>query len=227
MRHKIAITFVVIAVLLVAGFIVACASKDDENQEEEYVTEVITVTEDQIFDFAIGDEIGQVKFRRSTGSTGSRVDAICYLDTLSRFPDQKINVALELLNQDAAQSTWEPVEWVQDTNEKVFFFIIPLVETIPSILNFRLKVYQYEYDEDSSSTTDDDTIDDDTVDDDTVDDDTVDDDAVDDDTTDDDTTDDDEDDDADDDTSPTPDRTFEAEAVFLFTVNEGQPGAAD
>jgi len=218
-----------VTVLVLAFLLVACETDDDEEDEDDYESVAIEVVTDQLYDLAIGEQIGIVRFRQKKGATGARVEGICSLESLSRFPDQRVDVRLELLNQDAARDEWEPVEWVQDTNEHTFYFIIPLVETIPVILNFRLLVYQYIYAGDDEYTLDDDTTaDDDTTDDDTGDDDTGDDDSTDDDTGDDDVTDDDTgDDDDDDDTAPEPDKTFEAEAVYLFIVNEGQPGTGD
>ncbi|HPQ70054.1 MAG TPA: hypothetical protein PKW95_13070 [bacterium] len=210
-------------VALIGGVMVsACTQDEDDEEESKYETVPIEVTVDELFDLSIGDQIGVARFRSKKGPTGLRVRAECYLETLSRFPDQKIDVKLELLNQDAAHEPMDPVEWVQDSNTKSFSFIIPVVETIPSILNFRVLVYSYIYSDELEQTLDDDTADDDTVDDDITDDDATDDDTADDDATDDDTSDDDDDDD-----EVEPEHIFEAEGIFLFVVNEGAPGTGD
>nr|HPM77600.1 hypothetical protein [bacterium] len=133
-------------VALIGGVMVsACTQEEDDKEESKYETVPIEVTIDELYDLSVGDQIGVARFRSKKGPTGLRVRAECYLETLSRFPDQKIDVKLELLNQDAAHEPMDPVEWVQDSNTKAFSFIIPVVETIPSILNFRVLVYSYLY----------------------------------------------------------------------------------
>ena len=226
MWKKASLCCVLVALLIVPGLMLpACGQEDEEEEKDKYETIAIEVIKDELYDLPLGSEIGLAKFRQKKGATGSRVDGICFLETLSRFPDQKVNVKVELLNQDTTLDPYEPIEWVQDTNEETFYFVIPLVETIPTILNFRVLVHQYVYEDQQELTADDDTADDDMIDDDLADDDVVDDDVADDDAADDDAADDDA---ADDDTAmEEPDRIFEAEAIFLFVVDKGQPGIGD
>ena len=214
MRIHARLLLVLVCLTLLFGLSLAgCTKAAEKKNEDKFETIPIKVTVDELYDMSICQEIGVAKFKPKEGSIGSRIEGSCFIETLSRFPDQKVRVKLELLNQDAAREMYPPLEWEQDTNEKFFYFVIPLVETIPTILNFRLLVYEYIYDEGSAQTAADDdttpTVDDDTT---PADDDTA--------VTDDDTL-------ADDDTSPVPSKRFEAEAVYLFVVNQGQPGAGD
>ena len=225
--------FALIAVLAPAALWTGCSVADPDEDEDDTVTVGIRVLRDEFFDLAEDEVIGQAKFNKHEGQVGVRVKSKVLIETLSRFPDQKIDVRLELQNQDAARDDWAPVTWVQDTNVENIDFFVPLVETIPTLLNFRLLVYYYTYEDEQAlkadDATDDDDDDDDNDDDDNDDDDNDDDDNDDDDATDDDATDDDaaDDDATDDDTAPEPDRVFEAEAIFTFLVNRGQPGTGD
>ena len=201
---------------VVAVFFATCAIDEEPDEEDNTTTIDIKVLRDDFFDLAEDKIIGQAKFSEKSGQVGRRIKARVLIETLSRFPDQKIAVQLVLQNQDAAVSVYEPIQWVQDTNEESVEFVIPLVETIPVLLNFRLLAYQYTFNEAEPLKADDDTADDDTIDDD----DNDDDDAVDDDTGGDDDT-------IGDDDTPAPDRIFEAEGIFTFLVNAGQPGTGD
>ena len=210
-RNWLVLLFVLAALVALVGF-AACSVSDDEEEEDETATVEIKVVRDDFFDLAEDEIIGKALFNHTEGQVGLRIKSRILLETLSRFPNQRIDARLELQNQDAARSEYEPVGWVHDTNEEQIEFVIPLVETIPTLLNFRLLIYHYTYSDDQALKADDD--DNDATDDDDNDD-----------NDDNDATDDDNDDDNDD--TPEPDRLFEAEAVFTFLVNCGQPGTGD
>lgn len=202
------------AILSVHG---ACTAEDDEEEEEDDTTLVdIKVLHDDLFGLADEEVIGQIEFGPDSGQVGVLVTARVWLETLSRFPDQQITMRLELQNQDAARESYEAIEWTQDTNVEDIEFVVPLVETIPVMLNFRVLAYDYRYDKRASLAADDDDAtpaddDDDNDDDDASPADDDDNDA----------------DDDDNDASPEPTRLFEAEGILLFMVDEGQPGAGD
>jgi hypothetical protein len=218
------------ALLAMPVWLAACSNEDDPEDEDDTSMIDIRVLEDDLFDLNEDDLIGKAKFSKKEGQVGVRVQSVVGINSLSRFPGQKIAVRLELLNQDAARTDWPPIEWVQETNEEELNFVIPLVETIPSLLNFRLYVYYYQFDDEDEKRADDDT---------TGDDDTTPADDDDDDTTpgDDDTTADDDDDtpaddddttgDDDDDATPEPTRMFAAEGIYTFLVNRGQAASGD
>ncbi len=230
----------IIFIILIVGFAFVFACTQDNNDEDDSDSSLkvpLLVLQDDYFDFQENDVIGNVEYWKSRGPVGSRVEAVCTIDTLRTFLEaynsQSISVKLILQNADAARGEFTPVEWDQDSNSHQFRFYIPLVETVPVLLNFRVLLYRYsdDADDDVNDDADDDTdgakADDDTADDDTAspDDDTADDDTSDDDSADDDVNDDSDDDTTDDDTASGP--IFEAAADFLFVVNDGQPGTGD
>jgi len=153
--------------------------------------------------FGLADEevIGHIEFGPASGQVGVRVTARVWIETLSRFPDQQIDMRLELQNQDAARESYDAITWTQDTNVEDIDFVVPLVETIPVMLNFRVLAYDYRYNKNGAAKADDD-------------------DAT-------PADDDDNDNDDDNDVSVEPSRLFEAEAILIFKVDEGQPGAGD
>ena len=191
--------------------LLSCVSDNEDDEEmEKWITRSIIVQNDDVYDFRAGDKVGNVRFRKYRGPVGSRVKAICRIDELSRFTDREIDVRLFLVNEDAVRQVYEPIEWLQEGNEKEFYFLIPVVETVPVLLDFRVMLY-----EGSVSGDDDDIVGDDDDDDDNDDDDDDDDDdatkaAADDDN-----------DDAD------KEYGFEAWADFAFVVTEGTPGTGD
>lgn len=211
--------------LLALGLSVACDNGEEDEDDDTSVTIDIKVLRDDFFDLTKDQVIGAAKFDKSRGQIGLRINSRIFVETLSRFPGQKIGARLELINQDAASEPWEATDWVQDTNIKDIDFVIPLVETIPVYLNFRILLYYYEYDAETAAAgrqlADDDDDNDDNNDDNDDNDDNNDDNDADDD--DDDTT----DDDTGDDDTPEPSRLFEAEAVFSYLVDKGQPGTGD
>lgn len=230
---KVKLLRVLCALFIVCGLIyagVSCAIDNEEDDDDKWTSGNILVQKDDIYTFRVDDSIGIVSFRKVKGPIGSRIDVICRINKLATFDERKINAMLYLVNDDAARGEFEPIEWVQEGNEKRFFFIIPLVETVPTLLTFRVLAYE------DSSAVDDDTTDDDATDDD---DDTTDDDTTDDDTTDDDTTDDDTTDDDDDSTTDggndfslfeqtgDPAHAFSAWYDFVFAVSDGTPGLGD
>jgi hypothetical protein len=191
----------------------SCSSNNSQDKTtKKWVYKSIVVQSDSIYDFQYGDKIGEVKFRKIRGPVGSVVYAVCRINELSRFDNRQVNVKFYLLNQDAARQPYEPIEWLQQGNELNFDFHIPVVETVPTLLNFRLLAYQ---DSAGSKADDDDNDDTAAADDDNDNDDTAaDDDAAD-------------DDDNDDDTGVEPAHDFQAWADFVFVVNEGTPGTGD
>ena len=216
-------------VMIVAGALLAACSQDnkDEDKVKRTVKVKILVLRDGLFNFQVDDAIGEVEFSKYRGPVGSMVEAVARINNLSTFTDRKVNVRLELRNQDATKSGFEPIDWVQDANRRSFKFYVPQVETVPVLLNFRLRVYEFADGgtlppfgggDDVDDDTDDDVADDDAADDDADDD--VDDDA-------DDDADDDVDDDTDDDADAANEPEFEAAADFVFTVNSGGPGIGD
>jgi hypothetical protein len=234
--------YILICILIALFTVVFACTQDnkDEDEDEDILKTPLLVLQDDFFEFKKNDIIGKVEFRKNRGPVGSKVEAVCTIDTLRTFLEtfntQSISVKLIILNEDAVRETYTPIEWEQDANSHSFHFYVPLVETVPVLLNYRVLVYQYdgEVDDDVDDDTDDDLNDDtdddadDDADDDTGDDDS-DDDADDDDTGDDDTGDDDVNDDVDDDTEggePTG-PIFEAAGDFLFVINDGQPGTGD
>ena len=228
--------YIIICVLIALFTVVFACTQDNEDEEEDegILTTPLLVLQDDFFEFKKNDVIGKVEYRKNRGPVGSKVEAVCTIDTLRTFLEtfnsQAISVKLIILNEDAVRETYTPIAWEQDANSHSFHFYVPLVETVPVLLNYRVLVYQYdgEVDDDVDDDIDDDLNDDldDDVDDDTGDDDT-----------DDDTTDDDADDDADDDVNDDVDDDteggeptgpiFEAAGDFLFVINDGQPGIGD
>jgi hypothetical protein len=227
------IYFFLLALAVVAAAIVVylgCSADSTSSSNNNTVTVNITVLRDDLFGLNLNQVIGQAQFNPASGDVGVNVQGQVYLATLSRFPNQQINVAIELENQDAARQPWTAIQWVQQGNLENTNFPIPLVETIPTLLNFRVHVYYYQYangttsdddsspigavegspvaDDDASPTDDDDDNDDDAS--------PADDDAS----------------PADDDSSPadddsSPSKVFDAEGVFLFLVNRGQPSTGN
>lgn len=203
--------------LLIFGFLLSCfacvSDNQDEDEDSKWTVKNIIVQKDDVYNFKVGERIGQVKFRKYRGAVGSRVNMVVRIDQLSQLDDRKANVRFELINQDALRIPFEADEWVQDGNEKTTYFIIPLVETVPVILDFRLVIYEADG---SADDDDDDSGDDD------------DNDASDDDD-DNDAADDDDDDDVA--TSATDAELagfgFVSWADFLFVVSEGTPGTGD
>jgi hypothetical protein len=225
-------SWVILATLSAAAAAVAflsCGPVDDKNEDDDTVTIDIKVLRDDLFGLNEKQVIGQAKFSRHDGPVGVMVRSKIFINTLSRFPDQRIGMRLELENQDAVLEEWPAVEWTQESNLKYVDFAIPLVATIPVQLNFRVLAYYYgeeeqtaaydTADDDASPADDDDDDNDNDDNNDVADDDATDDDAADDDAVDDDA--------GDDDTSPLPDQYFQAEGIYLFVVDKGMPVTGD
>ncbi|MCZ7586128.1 MAG: hypothetical protein M5R36_23950 [Deltaproteobacteria bacterium] len=203
--------------LLAVSFVIACTQDNEEDDDGDDTRRIpILVLRDDLYNFQTDDVIGRVEFRKYRGPVGSLVEGVCRIDRLSRFEDVEANVKIFLRNQDAARISFEPVEWVQQENDRTFKFTVPLVETIPVILNFRVLVYDGDALADDDDDTGDDDADDDTGDDDTGDDDTTDGGPDDDDTA------------ADDDAAADEESyPFEAAADMIFVVSSGAPAVGD
>ncbi len=228
------------------AFYFGCSSTNSSSSNQT-ITLDIAVQQDDLFGFKVNQVVGQARFDRVNGPVGLYVQGQVFINVLSQFPNQQINMRIELENQDASANPWPPIEWVQQGNLENVELVIPLVETIPSLLDFRVLAYYFENgsDDDASPTVgadeqspgDDDTspADDDATpsdddaspaDDDASPADDDDDDDV--SPTDDDIAPDDDASPADDDASPadddaSPSKAFEAWAVYPFLVNEGGP----
>jgi hypothetical protein len=205
MRARLRPALIGCLVVLAAVALWRCSPIESDEEDDLSVTMEVKVVRDDLFGLQEDKVIGEAKFDQKEGQAGLRIKSKITVETLSRFPEQRIAARLELQNQDAAREPWPAIEWTQDTNTQRLEFVVPLVETIPSYLNFRVVFY---YPQDESETAalraDDDTspADDDTT--------PPDDDAS----------------PTDDDTTPPP-NAFEAEAVFEFLVNAGEPSTGN
>ncbi|MBZ0270646.1 hypothetical protein K8I61_01310 [bacterium] len=234
------------AALFALAFVAAafgCAQgNEDEDDGSSVIRVPLLVVRDDLFEFGADDLIGFMDYVKQRGPVGSRVDAVLQIDRLASFAadgqDRAIDVRVYLRNPDASRDGFTPLDFVQDSNRRTFHINVPMVETVPAILNFRVLAYVYPDGQEPPGGEADDDLDDDADDDDTGgDDDTGDDDdddaADDDDTSDDDDTDADDDDTGDDDDTDADDddaddfARFEAAADFLFVVNVGAPGVGD
>ncbi|MCB1152847.1 MAG: hypothetical protein H6684_04780 [Deltaproteobacteria bacterium] len=203
---------VILALVMGLAGVVACSEDNSEDDSSSSLKRIpILVKQDDFFDFPEDEVIGRVEYTKTRGPAGSLIVANCVIDrltTIAEDPDNRaVNVRVELRNQDASREEFETLEWVQTSNEQVFEVYVPLVETVPVVLNFQLVVSRND-----ETAADDDDDDNDTADDDTTDDDTADDDTA-------------ADDDDDDDDDGTP--IFKATADMTFVVSSGRPIIGD
>lgn len=202
----------------VAIMVYACSEDNSEDDGgTEWKVEEIVVDSDSLYTFHRGDVIGEVAILDWNGPIGARVRGVCRIDELSVFADRKVNVKIYVVNPDATRVNFEPVEWVQEENEKVFYYIVPPVETIPSFVNFRVLIYEGDPLPPDADDDDDDNDDDNDDNDDNDNDDNDDDDN---DNDNDDTT-------TDDDLDDTPNYPFQAWANLIFKVDDGTPALGD
>jgi len=220
-------------ILLAAGsYLLSCSTVNDQKAAESGVVTIpIRVFTDEYYGYNKNVGIGIAMFAPAQGLVGAKVEGESFVQVIGKFTNSQLKAKLFLMNKDAASNEFAPVDFLQNGAERRFSFIIPSVYTVPSILNFRLLLYEYREEGDDDTSADDDSAQDD---DSTADDDTI---ADDDTTQDDDTVSDDDsgvkgnlgtDDDSAENNGKTIDtglqnKGFEAAADFSYIVNRGGP----
>lgn len=130
----------------------ACWSscQDDEDDEEETVDEsveiVLRVEADEIFGFVPDAQIGTVKFSDAKGLVGTRIYGALHLEDLERFLDIELTGTLALVNTNAIKEDDYSIEFTVNEQDTEFEFYIPQIRTVPSILNFELRLTYEEED---------------------------------------------------------------------------------
>jgi len=134
--------FFILFFLLTIGFWSACQDDEDEDDEtvDESVEIVLRVVEDEIFGFVSDAQIGTVKFSDTKGLVGTRIYGKLQLDEIERFLDAELSGTLQLVNTNAIKEDDYSIAFTVDEQDTEFEFYIPQIRTVPTILNFELRL---------------------------------------------------------------------------------------